>query len=52
MPRFPPGKLPISFMNAIIEKYLKPDLNLESGKKVIFGPHAGQDVAVIDMGGY
>ena len=50
MPRFPPGKLPISVMNKIIEKYLKPDLNLESARKVIFGPHAGQDVAVIDMG--
>lgn len=50
MPRFPPGKLPMSFMNKIIEKYLKPDQNLESAKKVIFGPHAGQDVAVIDIG--
>ncbi len=50
MPRFPIGKLPISVMNKIIEKYLKPDLNLESAKKVIFGPHAGQDVAVIDIG--
>ena len=50
MSKFSPGKLPISVMNKIIEKYLKPDLKLESGKKVIFGPHAGQDVAVIDMG--
>ncbi len=50
MPRFPPGKLPMSFMNKIIEKYLKPNLKLESGRKVIFGPHTGQDVAVIDMG--
>jgi hydrogenase maturation factor len=50
MPRFPPGKLPISFMNEIIEKYLKPDIKIESGSKVVFGPHAGQDVAVIDMG--
>jgi hydrogenase maturation factor len=50
MPRFPPGKLPMSFMNKIIEKYLNPDIKLESGRKVIFGPHTGQDVAVIDMG--
>ncbi len=50
MPRFPPGKLPISFMNEIIEKYLKPDIKIESGSKVVLGPHAGQDVAVIDMG--
>ncbi len=50
MDKFPPGKLPISVMNKIIEKYLKPDLKLESGCRVIFGPHAGQDVAVIDMG--
>ncbi|MHA1474114.1 MAG: AIR synthase family protein [Promethearchaeota archaeon] len=50
MSKFPPGKLPISVMNKIIEKYLKPDLKLESGSRVIFGPHAGQDVAVIDMG--
>ncbi|QEE17701.1 AIR synthase family protein [Promethearchaeum syntrophicum] len=50
MPRFPPGKLPMSFMEKIIEKYLNPDKKLESGRKIIFGPHAGQDVAVIDIG--
>ena len=50
MATFPPGKLPMSFMNKIIEKYLKPDQKLESARKVIFGPHTGQDVAVIDIG--
>ena len=50
MPRFPLGKLPMSFMNKIIQTYLIPNKKLESGRKVIFGPHAGQDVAVIDIG--
>ena len=50
MPKFPPGKLPMSIMNDIIKKYLTPDPKIKSSKKVIFGPHTGQDVAVIDMG--
>ena len=40
----PKGKVPLEFLETLLEKYARPD------DRVIAGPRVGEDVAVIDMG--
>ena len=41
---FPPGKLPLEFLQPLLQDFARPDARL------VTGPRIGEDVAVIDMG--